>query len=339
MDEESETESAGIRLELLQEFVARVCPGDLDTAHLEVATAEVLGTFEKAGIDALLLKGPALATLLYRPGEGRRYSDVDLLVPPGDFGAAGALLADLGYLTCDPALGIDDVGNVMHGQTWIRTAPGPIDVSVSTIDLHRWLPGSRAAPSVTWQALAKRRTWIEVGDRRVAVLDRAGQAMHLALHAAQHGPAFERHVDELELALERWTLDVWRSAMLLATEAGATEAFAAGLRLVPHGRELAAELALPASAELEWTIRHRHIRPRGTFHLQALTEADGLGQRLDVLRRSLLPSRAWIIRQHPWAGDGVRLIAAYGFHLMRAPAWAARAWLFRRQARRARAHN
>ena len=54
--------------------------------------------------------------------------------------------------------------------------------------------------------------------------------MHLATHAAQHGPAYPKHVDELALALERWPADVWDSAALLAQEIDATKAFAAGLR-------------------------------------------------------------------------------------------------------------
>ena len=70
--------------------------------------------------------------------------------------------------------------------------------------------------------------------------------------------------------------------------------------------------------------------------LEALAEAGGLGDRLAILRRALLPSRAWIMHEHAWARTGrLRLIAAYAWHLARAPAWAARAWRFRRRARRA----
>ena len=206
----------------------------------------------------------------------------------------------------------------------------------SMVDLHRWLAGAEKSPAAAWDALVARRTWIEVGGRRAAVLDRPGQAMHLAMHAAQHGPAYERQLGELALALERWPADVWDSAAELAGEIGATPAFAAGLRLLPRGAAEARRLGLPSTAELDWKIRHRATRPRGTFHVQALAEADGLGERLRILRRALLPSRAWIMHEHPWARQGgLRLVAAYAGHLARAPAWAARAWRFRRAARRA----
>jgi hypothetical protein len=98
---------------------------------------------------------------------------------------------------------------------------------------------------------------------------------------------------------------------------------------------VATRLDLPATDTLDWLIRHRGERPRGTFHLQALAEARSVHDRLDVLRRSLLPRRKWIVQQHPWATrGGFHMLAAYGAHLAKAPAWAARAWTFRRRAAR-----
>jgi hypothetical protein len=50
----------------------------------------------------------------------------------------------------------------------------------------------------------------------------------------------------------------------------------------------------------------------------------------------LLPQRAWVMHQYPWARrGGWRVLAAYGVHLAKAPAWAVRAWRFRRHVRRA----
>jgi hypothetical protein len=160
--------------------------------------------------------------------------------------------------------------------------------------------------------------------------------MHLAMHAAQHGPKFEKHRNELSLALARWTADVWASAATLAEDVGGLEFFAAGLRLVPLGAQAAAALDLPPTAELEWAIENRDGRPRGTFHFQAFRDAETASQRFSILRRSLLPSRDWITYQHPWAERGwVRLAAAYGLHLLRGPLWVGRVWAFDRRAKRA----
>ncbi len=313
--------------------MARRVPGHTDvTATVDVATAEVLAALESAGVDALLLKGPALTALLYAAGEHRSYADTDLLVPPSALDATEKTLAALGYANGDSKTGVDDIGGVVHAHSWIRAT----SVDQSMIDLHHWLAGADCSPAVAWDALLARRTWIEVCGRRAAVLDRAGQAMHLALHAAQHGPAYERHLDELALALERWSADVWDSAAELAEEIGATLAFAAGLRLLPQGAAEASRLRLPSTAELDWKIKHKSTRPRGTFHVEALADANGLIERLRILRRALLPRRAWILHEYPSAREGgLRLIAAYAAHLARAPTWAARAYRFRRRARRA----
>jgi hypothetical protein len=122
----------------------------------------------------------------------------------------------------------------------------------------------------------------------------------------------------------------------LAAEIDATRAFAAGLRLVPRGAVEAARLQLPLSVEEDWSIRNRAERPRGTFHVQAFSEASTTGERLRIVRTALFPSRAWIEYHHPTAVDSrVGLVGAYAAHLARTPLWAARALLFSRRARRA----
>ena len=315
----------------LKEFAKRA-RGQRSPTHLDATAVEVFDAFAAAGVDALLLKGPALARLLYKDGEHRAYSDVDLLVAPRDLAGDRRSLSRLGYTNASEPLGIDDVGGVVHAETW--TASGHGSSEAAMVDLHWRLPGSQAPAQVAWDALVARRTDVEVGGRHVPVLDRVGLALHLATHVAQHGTGYPQPLEDLALGLERWPEQVWREAEDLARQIQALDAFAAGLRLVPPGAALAEELGLPATDELEWAILHRDERPRGTFHLQAFAEARSLAERADALRRALLPTRAWIRWQHPWASaGGAWLIAAYGLHLMRAPVWAARAWRFRRRAR------
>src|SRR5579862_451064 len=323
----------GSRIDALRNFAGRVAPqGNYNTDAVDTAAAEVLDAFDRANLEVLLLKGRGIAALLYEPGEERSYSDADLLVAPAQVGAAEEILRGLGYVSGEAVRGVDDVAGVVPGQAWLRANAS----GYSEVDLHRWLPGAQADPVLAWPALMGHRTWIEISGRRAAVLDRGGQAMHLAMHAAQHGPTFTKHLDELALALERWPRDVWDSAARLAERIGATEAFAAGLRLLPEGDTEAERLGLAPTAELDWMIRHRWSRPRGTFHLGALADAQGLGPRLDILRRTLFPTRAWLTFEYRWARrGGICLVAAYAVHVARAPAWAARAWLFTRRARRA----
>ena len=322
----------------LEEFAQRVAVRGEPlerTRQLEAAAAEVCRAFGAARIGFLLLKGPALARLLYTEAEVRLYSDIDLLVAPPDLERARVVLAGLGYgSNGGDALGIRDVAGVMHAESWVITGPELTDYQL--IDLHSWLAGAKAPAEEVWDRLVERRTEVELRGESVPVLNEEGLAMHLALHAAQHGPSNPRGLDELALGLERWPLDVWERAATLAAEIGAVEAFAAGLRLVPEGAELAGDFGLAATDRLDWEIRHAAARPRGTFHLQALLEKRGPLERARVLRHALLPSRAWITSRYHWAHDAgtPTLIAAYGVHLVSAPAWALRAWRFRRRAAR-----
>jgi|Tabmets5t2r1_1033131.scaffolds.fasta_scaffold00014_13 hypothetical protein len=304
--------------------------------RLDNAAAEAFDAFDAAGVDALLLKGPALARTLYTPVEHRGYSDVDLLVAPADIPMAERILGELGYTNLADHLGIGDVAGTLSAETWVGVATTATAEAAPQIDLHWRLPGAQASPESAWAALTRERGVVGLAGRRVPTLAVDALALHLATHAAQHGPGQRQPVEDLARGLERWASDVWRGAARLATEIEATEAFGAGLRLLPRGAAVASDLGLPGTGRLEWEIAHRDGRPRGTFHLQALSEARTLRERASVLRRSLVPRREWIACQYPWArGTRVRMIGARGLHVMRAPLWAARAWRFRRRAGRA----
>jgi Uncharacterised nucleotidyltransferase len=289
----------------------------------------VLERFERAGVRSLLLKGPVLARLLYE-GEHRDYCDIDLLVGPSDFPEAQEALAGLGYRGYE-GRGIDDVAGVVHTELWAQRGKyGPL-----WVDLHKRLAGCRASDEVVWATLWRRRSSIEFRGRETTVLSKGGLALHLALHAAQGGPNEPKAIMDLARGIERWGPAVWRDAAELAEEVQGVEAFGAGLRLVPSGTQLVEVLELPPAPRLDWEIRHRQLRPRGAYHVQALGRARGLRERADLLRRSLLPTRKWIVFQYRWAGRSrAHLLAGYARHLLRSPLWALRALWFELRARR-----
>ncbi|HEX4735770.1 MAG TPA: nucleotidyltransferase family protein [Thermoleophilaceae bacterium] len=332
-----EPERAAVARDRLESFVAGIPPrGPGGSPALERFAADLFGAFGEARIDALLLKGAALARLLYEPGERRGYVDVDVLVRPDHQAAAASVLAGLGYRNATELHGIDYVKGAVPSDTWTPPPHGaPYDV-----DVHRWLPGAQAPPETAWDALWGRRTSIELAGREIPVLARQGQALHLALHAAQHGPDFVKGLVELRRALDRWQPAIWRDAVALAEEVDALPRFAAGLRLVPDGRELVASLHLPVADAVEWEIGHRAERPRGTFHVEAFGKAESLRERIGLVRRALVPSRRWLEVEYHWAARGpLHLALGYALHLARTPAWLVRAWSFRRRARRAGAGN
>lgn len=316
------------RTRALHDLAARAANLDGREAS-EQAAVELIGRLEEVGVDLLLLKGPALARLLYHPGEHRGYYDVDVLLAPDNLQRARDALSALGYENRSEPLGVDNFHGAVHGETWMR----PRDAAV---DLHWSLAGCTVPPHAVWATLYGSRTTIELKGRAAWVPGRDALALHVALHAADHGPGALKALGDLARALDRWPQEDWRAAVDLAEALGATTAFAAGLRLLPEGAAIAQALGLPATPALTWTILHRDARPRGTFHLEALRQSSGRAARLDVLRRSLFPPSAWMVRRFAWARRGrLALVAAYCAHLARAPLWAARAWRFDRLARRA----
>src|SRR3954452_13231841 len=66
-----------------------------------------------------------------------------------------------------------------------------------------------------------------------------------ALHAAQHAPERPKPLEDLRRGLRVADRSCWRAAAALAAARSAQGAFAAGLRAIPEGVELAAALGLP----------------------------------------------------------------------------------------------
>jgi hypothetical protein len=332
MEESAEREAQEQNQRALEEFAVRTSTLARQSL-LDRAAATATRALEADGIEAILLKGIALSRVLYHVDEPRGYFDVDMLVGPKDLAPAGRVLEALGYQNMSKLHGIVDVAGIQHAEMWAKSDPAEGNV---TIDLHWRLAGCEAPSERVWEALRPHRWYIDVGGARLATLDRSGLGLHLALHAAQHGADDVKARGDLMRGLSRWDLGVWRGAARLAGELQAVESFAAGLRLVPDGARLADdELELPSAEALLWEIANRDVRPRGTYHLRALSEAANTDERLRVLRHALLPSRTWIIRHHRWADrGGLRLVAAYAVHILRSPAWGLRAWRYRRRLRR-----
>lgn len=318
-------------LSRLEDFASRV-RGVTKTRALDRAASEALDAFDRASVESLLLKGVALSRLLYSAKQQRGYSDVDLLVPPSDLDRARRALSELGYRNLTAERGVEDIAGAVHGDTWIKA---DAEIGPLMIDLHSRLPGVQMPAAAAWDVLVAHRAEAELGGRTARVLAREGLALHLATHAVQHGPDDPKPLADLRYGLERWPEPVWQAAAQLARELDAVPAFAAGLRLVGPGAALAETLALPPTDDIEWAMRNRQLRPRGTFHLQAFAEADGVLGRLQVAWRAVYPKREWILWEDPRARlGGHRYVRARVRHMVRAPVWAGRALLYRRRARR-----
>jgi Uncharacterised nucleotidyltransferase len=294
-------------------------------------TAQVLGEFDRAGVPSILLKGPSTARWLYRD-EPRMYEDCDLLVPPDATGVAERALRQLGFVP-----GLEER---RMPAWWREHAVGWVDPQrAAAIDLHRTLTGVGVEDARLFEVLSADTETMIVGGFPAPVLSLPGRALHLALHAAQHGG--DR--GELRRALVQAEEETWRDAARLSYELEATPAFAAGLRLVEQGEALADRIGLDFASPLDVSLRASGALAQA-LTIDRFAGASGTRQRIAIVRHKLFPPATFMRHWSPLARRGrAGLLFAYGSRLLwvvRVAPAAIRVWLrARREARGRPAHE
>jgi hypothetical protein len=214
---------------------------------VDALTAEVTGAFDHEGIETLVLKGPVLARWLY-PGELRPYVDSDLMVAPESRARAIGVLERLGFVEHLPwmpmPLSLDPGGTAFN-----RRGSG-------MVDLHCQLPGLDGDPDAIWGRLAASADRQAIGGVELRVPDRDTVLLHVVLHAAHHANLVDgKPLEDLRRALARVEESQWSSALELARAYRGLPAFAAGLRLLPEGEDLASKLDLGEVRSFQHEIR------------------------------------------------------------------------------------
>jgi hypothetical protein len=152
---------------------------------------------------------------------------------------------------------------------------------------------------------------MRVGGSDVEVLSTPGRAMHVALHAAQHGSAEEKPLEDLRRAIALVAPDTWREAVILAAELDAVPAFRAGLSLLPEGRNLAERLELPARTTVEVALRASGAHP-AALGIDWLAQTPGAQRKIALMARRVFPSPAYMRAWRPLARKGrVGLVLTY----------------------------
>jgi hypothetical protein len=216
---------------------------------LDVAAGEAVGALREEGIRSLLLKGKSFDQWLYEDDARRRYSDVDLLVSPGDHSGAEAVLLGLGYEKYEDE---DPFETHPHAQPWMR--PGG-----AFIDLHTTLLGSGVSHEVAWSVLSRDVETIDIRGVTCEVLSVPGRLVNVCLHAAQHAGITPNTIEDLERALARASESEWEAAAGVAAELGATSAFVAGLQLSPQGPNLVERLRLGPVRDVSIDLRRANL--------------------------------------------------------------------------------
>lgn len=291
--------------------------------RIDGATAEAFRSFETIGVRALLLKGPSIARWLYTDGEPRGYVDCDLLIAPSDVALAEHVLESLGYMRH-----FDDRSMPAwwreHAAEWVRQQ------DTVTIDLHRRLPGVGVDADAAWQVLAAQPDHVMVAGHMAPTLELPARAMHVALHAAQHGIAHAQPILDLRRVMAVANDELWVKAAALARALDASDSFVAGVRLTPAGAELADRIRLPRAESVDARLRATSPPPVA-LGFEQLARANGARARAAILWHKAFPPPLFIRYWDPRASQGFpALLRAYGhrqFWLARHAPPGFRAWL------------
>jgi hypothetical protein len=259
--------------------------------RIDAATIEVLRAFDAAGVECVLLKGPTVTSWLYAADARRSYLDSDLLIRPGHENAAEAALQGLGFERVWDQAALPDWWQE-HGSDWSRTADGV------RVDLHRSLPGLGAEPEAVWSALAAAPERVLVAGRDAPALPIAARALHVSLHAVQHGADWGKGRGDLERALEIADEETWRGAAELASQLDGLDAFGTGLRLTPEGERVADRLGLPMPGSVDVALR-ASAPPPAALGFEQMAQARGVRARLGMAWHKLFPPREFLVHWDP----------------------------------------
>ncbi len=216
-----------------------------DSLAVDAFTVEAVEALGCAGLRPVLLKGPAIASLLYEPGEERYWDDADLLVAPDEQGRALAALAALGFELKDAST--LERERVPYETHLVRTGVhrGASGRSMEMVDLHSSFAGVEADPGAFWASIDTRREAVPLFGRQVDVPSVPARLALVALHAAAHGRPISQPVRDLRRAVERYGASPeMHAAAALARRWQALDYFVAGIRLDPGGERLLSELGI-----------------------------------------------------------------------------------------------
>ncbi|MBA2437584.1 MAG: nucleotidyltransferase family protein [Acidimicrobiia bacterium] len=281
---------------------------------LERVMLDVVDLLNGAGIDHRVLKGSAVAHLVYPDPSLRPFGDVDLLVPAHHVDRAVATLVDAGYLRERPQLrpGFDR----RFAKSVSFTSPHGLPV-----DLHRTLAAGRFGLTLAADDLFDSSAVLVLAGRRLAALAADERFLHACYHAAL-GSSVPPVLALRDIAQMLLTSDVdltgvqrrcqaWRGQAVLARAvvlAWETLALADSVPLVVWAR------SYQPSASERWVLRaHTVQRSGGTQALTALAAIRGNQDKVAFLWAMVAPQRAFLgegrARYWRWWGRGASALA------------------------------
>lgn len=264
--------------ELLAEVTQRE---QLSRANALAQTLRVVDMYKsltEAGIDAMVLKGPAISIVAYDDASRRMFSDIDLVIKRDDLSAAQVHLQSGGYR---PLFDARSAKSLIVGQHALEfEGPGP------HVELHWSLLPRHLNFAVDADDLWREAVMIELAGAEVKTLAPHHLFLYLCAHGAKHAWMYFRWVCDIAQLTRRLTTHDANKVIELADRTHTRKLVALALRIV---RDTFGEEPSPF--------------PRDAFGLDAtterLSEVAQAGFNPAFAARSLLPER--LARLHPYA--------------------------------------
>jgi hypothetical protein len=206
-----------------------------------------------AGIDMLVLKGPALAHSIYPCPELRPFGDLDLLVAPNDIGRAESVLGAAGYRRTAPSLG------AYYNRTFAKGVTFADDLGFEC-DVHRTFTFGPFTPWIDVDTFWEHTATFTVGNVDVGCLDASASFVHICLNRRLSASKAITARDVAELSCSpSFDIDVVEdlcSRSKLGAAVAQAVMSAAGLVAVADHAMQWAELLTPSRDELRLLAEH-----------------------------------------------------------------------------------
>lgn len=245
-------------------------------------TVRVLDNYRSmtaAGIDALVLKGPATSITAYGNPSMRYFSDIDLVIKRADLGGARAHLESRGY---KPLFETQQTESLITGQHALEfEGPGP------HVELHWALLPRHLKFDLTPEEVWAEAVTIESSGTEFKALAPHHLFLYLCAHGAKHAWNSYRWVCDAAQLMRRLTPDDAEKVAALAERTHTRRIVALALRIVRDifgdepspfsadafgGDEAVRSLALSARAGFDPTVPAHPILPRRLARLHPYAE-------------------------------------------------------------------
>lgn len=263
------------------------------------ALAEILNAYRDAGLDALVLKGAALAHTVYPNLELRPMRDIDLLVRPEQALRAQAILSELGFdapVTLPPHLPADHY----HLAPAARQSEGLI---VSVEIHHHLFRLSQNAPRLSFESLFDKAIPFLVGGTTAYTLNHAEMLWHIYRHAFGIPQMFEPfrliYVADLVSLIEKyWAQMDWEQIKQFYPQVWNIFPLLHGL--TPWSETILQQFALP----IESAPPGAGMEFQGWPRIQVVQQRQQGKTIMTILRDTFFPAAWWLRMYYGIGGSG-----------------------------------